>query len=212
MEKHLKERAIILRTQEVKESDLIVTLLTESHGKISAIAKGARKSKRRFMGGLEVFDCATFELQNPKDKKHLYYLNSISNRESWLGLRNDFQNFSLAAFCIEVTNSFAQEDDPESSHLFSPLLQALRLLNDHKTKTVSYVPCIVFSLHLIKLSGFDILHDTREIAKEMRSWWSTLLQGSIPPVSKELERGSFYFLVDHLQQIIGKRFQTVANL
>lgn len=46
--------AIILRTRAHGESDLLVDLFTESHGRTTVIAKGALKSKRRYMGVLEV--------------------------------------------------------------------------------------------------------------------------------------------------------------
>lgn len=44
--------AVILRTRALRESDLIVVLLTPGRGKIDCLARGARRSKRRFPGGL----------------------------------------------------------------------------------------------------------------------------------------------------------------
>ena len=46
-------RAVLLRSIAYRESDRIVTMLTESHGKVALIARGARKSVRRFAGSLE---------------------------------------------------------------------------------------------------------------------------------------------------------------
>ncbi len=48
-----KSRAIILRTYDYGEADRIVTFFTEDHGKQKGIARHARRSKRRFGGGLE---------------------------------------------------------------------------------------------------------------------------------------------------------------
>lgn len=45
--------ALLLRRVEVGESDLVVTLLTESLGRVTALARAARKSHRRFGGSLE---------------------------------------------------------------------------------------------------------------------------------------------------------------
>src|SRR5439155_1113679 len=47
--------ALVLRTRPYGESDRIVTLITEQHGKVSGIAKGAKNSRRRFAGTLEPF-------------------------------------------------------------------------------------------------------------------------------------------------------------
>ena len=45
--------ALLLRRVEYGESDLVLTLLTDSMGRISALARGARKSAKRFGGALE---------------------------------------------------------------------------------------------------------------------------------------------------------------
>ena len=46
--------AIILRTRPYGESDLIVDLFTEQRGRTTAVARGALRSKRRYMGILEL--------------------------------------------------------------------------------------------------------------------------------------------------------------
>lgn len=46
-------RAVLLRKLDYGESDLVLTLFTERLGRLSALARGARKSRRRFGGVLE---------------------------------------------------------------------------------------------------------------------------------------------------------------
>lgn len=46
----LRSKAFLLRTRAYSESDVIAVLLTRDHGKVSGIARGARRSKRRFAG------------------------------------------------------------------------------------------------------------------------------------------------------------------
>ena len=46
-------QALLLRRVEYGESDLVVTLLTDTVGRISALARGARKSAKRFGGVIE---------------------------------------------------------------------------------------------------------------------------------------------------------------
>ena len=47
------DEALVLSTVDFGEADRIVTLFTRGHGRLSAFAAGARKSKRRFAGALE---------------------------------------------------------------------------------------------------------------------------------------------------------------
>lgn len=55
--------ALVLRRTPYRDADLVVTLFTESMGQISAIARAARKSQRRFGGSLEPFHTLSAELE-----------------------------------------------------------------------------------------------------------------------------------------------------
>lgn len=48
-------RAVVLRSVDFGEADRILTLLTERWGRIAVMARGARRSQRRFAGALEPF-------------------------------------------------------------------------------------------------------------------------------------------------------------
>jgi DNA repair protein RecO (recombination protein O) len=50
--------AIVLRVIDYGESDRIVTFCTADFGKIRGIAKGARRSRKRFVNTLEPFSCS----------------------------------------------------------------------------------------------------------------------------------------------------------
>jgi DNA repair protein RecO (recombination protein O) len=49
----IEGEALVVRTVEYGESDVIATLVTEAAGKVSAIVRGARKGSRRIGGALE---------------------------------------------------------------------------------------------------------------------------------------------------------------
>lgn len=48
-----QSRALLLARVDYGDADLVVTLFTEELGRVSALARGARRSKRRFAGSLE---------------------------------------------------------------------------------------------------------------------------------------------------------------
>jgi DNA repair protein RecO (recombination protein O) len=54
--------ALVLRRTPYRDADLVVTLFTENLGQVSALARAARKSQRRFGGGLEPFHTLAVEL------------------------------------------------------------------------------------------------------------------------------------------------------
>ncbi len=54
--------ALLLRRVEYGEADLVLTLLTQKLGKVSALARGARKSSKRFGSALEPMHTLAVEL------------------------------------------------------------------------------------------------------------------------------------------------------
>jgi DNA repair protein RecO (recombination protein O) len=94
--------ALLLRRVEYGESDLVLTLLTEKLGKVSALARGARKSSRRFSGalepmhtlgvelderpGAELFTLVSAKLQTPREKilRSLPAMEAAGKALSWV--------------------------------------------------------------------------------------------------------------------------------
>jgi len=60
-----RTRALVLRTFDQGESDRVVHLYTRTLGRVGAIAKGARRSKRRFPGTLEILSVVEVRLVDP---------------------------------------------------------------------------------------------------------------------------------------------------
>lgn len=61
----IRTRALVLRCFDQRESDRIVHLYTEQVGRVSAVAKGARRSHRRFPGTLEILTLIDVRLVDP---------------------------------------------------------------------------------------------------------------------------------------------------
>lgn len=62
--KAIESDALVVRTIAYGEADVITTLLTETHGKLSALLRGGRKSKRRAPGALEPFHTVRVHLED----------------------------------------------------------------------------------------------------------------------------------------------------
>ena len=69
----MEERAsgIILRTRPFTETSLVVEWLTEDAGRISTVAKGARRPKSPFIGKLDLFYEADFSFVRSQKSVHL---------------------------------------------------------------------------------------------------------------------------------------------
>ena len=57
-----RDEGVVLRTQKLGEADRIITLLTRRHGRVRAVAKGVRRTKRKFGARLEPFSHVDLQL------------------------------------------------------------------------------------------------------------------------------------------------------
>lgn len=101
MEMHISE-AIIMRISEFGESDLLVTFFTSDRGRLKGVAKGGKRSQKRFANCLDLF-CLTKLEYGSKRKNDLYFLNSCKLVHAFPGLRSNFSSLSLASYMVELT-------------------------------------------------------------------------------------------------------------
>jgi len=94
--------AIVMRIKGLGESDLLVTFFTADRGRLKCVAKGARRSKKRFANCLDLF-CLTRLEYELKREGSLYFLHSGKLIDAFPGLRSDFSSLSLASYMIELT-------------------------------------------------------------------------------------------------------------
>jgi len=107
--------ALILRTYKLGEADRIVVFLTEDRGKRRGVAKGARRPRSRFTGGLEPLTTARvayFEREN-RDLVRLSYSEPVCSPFS----SRDADALSHVSYFAELIDEWAPEADP-SDRLF----------------------------------------------------------------------------------------------
>ncbi len=119
-------QAFVLRRVDYKDSDRILTLYTQDHGKISALARGARNSAKRFSGSLEPFVLLEVLLEEPTGVSMRRLLES-SPLEAALGLSQDSARLSAASYAVELFRESVPEETPDL-RLFDLLHLLLRLL------------------------------------------------------------------------------------
>ncbi|HYQ81107.1 MAG TPA: DNA repair protein RecO [Anaeromyxobacteraceae bacterium] len=111
MNPHLKLRAIVLRTVDYGESDRVVTLLTAERGKLSAFARGARASRRRFGGALEPFTLLAVEARERRGAE-LLSLTSVQVERGFGALRGDLGRIACAAYACELARELTRDAEP----------------------------------------------------------------------------------------------------
>jgi len=106
--------AILLRRVAYAEADLVVTLLGSETGRVSALARGARKSSRRFAGGLGM--AATGEARlHERAGADLMVLESFDASDDRAGLATDIAKTAHAAYAIELCDRLCPPRQAEKS-------------------------------------------------------------------------------------------------
>jgi len=121
--------AILLRGVDYGESDRIVHLLTPEGGRLTAIAKAARRSHRRFPGTLDVFN--RLEIRGRRrPRAALALLEQARLIDPFLGLRREAARYALASFLVELLDRMAPEGlaPDDAKRLFRFGVDALSLL------------------------------------------------------------------------------------
>jgi DNA repair protein RecO (recombination protein O) len=117
---------IVLRVFPFSDTSLITHWLTAEHGRISTIAKGARRPKSPFRGKLDLFFKAdiTWLRSRGSDLHTLSEINVLENRDA---LRRDLLCLQQAAYCAALVEQTTETDTPLPEY-FSLLDQFLNCL------------------------------------------------------------------------------------
>ena len=146
----IASRAYVLRTRPYGELDVIATLLTERHGKVTGIAKAAKHSRRRFGGTLQPFVHvqAVFRQRPHADLVFLLRLELLAALRTF---SEDVDRFAAGSYVLDLTDRMTI--GRESGHEVHRLLhEALGLLD----RGAPVEPVLrAFELHLLAASGYE---------------------------------------------------------
>lgn len=108
--------ALVLRRVDYGEADRVVTLLTDEHGKISVLARGARRSKQRFGAALEPFGLVRAQISIGQGS--LATLREATPVRSFPALLASLDAIRAAGEAIEKTRELLPDRQPDP-HVFA---------------------------------------------------------------------------------------------
>jgi DNA repair protein RecO (recombination protein O) len=103
---------IVLRTTPLRESDLLVVLFTDRHGRVTAVARGARKSRRRFAGALSLLVLGRYQLGR-RPRGELWGLDAAEVVREWTQLSTDVIAVAHASYVAEIVDGMLPAEAPE---------------------------------------------------------------------------------------------------
>ncbi len=140
--------AFVLRSVAYGEADRIVTLLTASKGRVSALARGARRSRKRFGGALEPY--ALLEVELGAGRGQLARLAGATVTRANAGILTSLERMGAAGAALTWTRELGVDGqpDPDVFALVHEVLADLAAPGVHARKRV-----LVFQARLLALHG-----------------------------------------------------------
>jgi DNA repair protein RecO (recombination protein O) len=146
----IKTRGIVLRWLKHSESSKIIAFFTETQGKVSLLAKGARKAKVH-----TPFD--TFSMMEVvyrhKGSREIQLLTQAELIEPFLDIRNEYNKSIIAFAMCELVEKTSEPGDP-NLQLFNIIVESLRGLNSAQGNLSNYFRR--FQIDLISTLGFAL--------------------------------------------------------
>lgn len=141
---------MVLKTADFKESDKLVWLYTEKLGKISAIAKGAKRSKSKFLSLTLPFcygDYVVFK------GKNLYTISEGEVIQSFQNLLRDLDTLTYSSYLCELIDISMIEE--ESNHdLFKEFVSVFYLIKGEAGDIETLV--YAFEIKLLAATGYGL--------------------------------------------------------
>ncbi|NLH49159.1 MAG: DNA repair protein RecO [Myxococcales bacterium] len=152
--RHFTTPAIVLRRYAFGESDRLVVLLTPGHGLVRALAKGQRRSFKRFGGILDLLYFLEADLTARKSEIQL--LDAVRLADAYRPLSEDLMLYAAGCHLAEVAAAFASEmhaDEQAFAALTGGLAELCRGTDPNRVGRV-------VELHTLRAAGLAPRLDT----------------------------------------------------
>ena len=158
---NLEVKGIIIKTVDYKDSDKIVTILTDNMGKISAKAQGARRKSSRLTAAVQPFTYCSFQLFEMNGK---YKIDEADVITQFMSKNMDIVKIALASYFCEIA-SMEMEHETEDDSMLRLMLNCFYAIDNdihtmQRIKSAFELKCACFWGYLPRLMANEPL--TRE--------------------------------------------------
>lgn len=151
---YLTIRGLVLRVTAYNDKDALLTVLSQSHGKLTVKARGLYRKSSPLIAPCQLLAYGEFTLF---EYRGFYTINEAHSVELFQGLRKDIQKLSLGTYFAQVADVLSQEDvpNPELQALVLNCLYALDKLSipEKLVKAVFEIRCACIAGYMPGLTG-----------------------------------------------------------
>lgn len=181
-----KDQALCIRKVDYSETSQVVTFFTRGHGKLPAMAKGARRKKSAYDGPFELFTFGDIVFSR-RETANLANVTEFNQIPRFPGLRIHLHGLHAAMFAAELLEKFTEDHDAHP-RLFEGMLLFLDQVQQASDPSAALGHLIGIELRILEQSGHlplfkQCANCSRpfEIQKWKTAWFSASVPGLICP-------------------------------
>jgi len=153
MDRYSSTLGIVINKKTVKESDLLITLLTPKSGKIVALAKGAKNIKSSRLGNLQLGNTIKVQLYQKGD---FTWISESQNIIPFMQTDKSLAQLNLLFYFLEIVNQFVAENQ-HIEKMFDISQNIINAIN--KNFIGSYIQN---EINFLEVLGFGVPEDIKE--------------------------------------------------
>jgi len=147
---YYRDEAVVLRTQKLGEADRIITLLTRSHGRVRAVAKGVRRTSSRFGARLEPFSHVDLQFAEARSLDVITQVETLQPFPARMG--SDYAAYTAGTVMLETAERLVVEDHEPALQQYLLLVGALRAICDSARPAAQVLDA--FLLRSLAVNGY----------------------------------------------------------
>ena len=146
----IETEGLILKTYSLAEADKIVVLLTQNEGLVRGVAKGAKRLKSRFGGGLEPFSIVNITYFQ-KEERELVSISQIELLKSYFESASNPHFLQKFSYLVDLLTEFAPPHDPNANlyRMAKVCLETAAAIPESLESIAVY-----FELWILRLGGY----------------------------------------------------------
>ena len=179
MEKYHSTLGIVINKRTLKESDILITLLTPKEGKIVALAKGAKNIKSSRLGSLQLGNIIQVSLYNKND---YLWISETKTIKPFLQHNKSLTQLNLLFYFLEISNNLIA-DNQQIEGIYTTSEKIIDAINNNLV-----VQYIKNEINFLEILGFGVsedilsnyrLKDYKKTQKLIKSYFESIIEKPI---------------------------------
>ena len=185
MSRYQTVTGLVINKRTIKESDLLITLLTSSAGKIIALAKGAKNIKSSRLGALQLGNVIQAHLY---EKDNFFWISETRTQSNFLTTRKTLTQLNLLFYFLELLNTLIA-DNQQIEGMFQIALNVITAINQNSLNRY-----IANEIEFLKILGFGVPQEIQQsyLAKDYKTTQKYIKQFLESIIEKKLESNKLF--------------------